>query len=502
MRIHLVNPSDVSFGVGVISPRWLYVMAGATPGHYGDPVITDETLTPFDVEKVNPSDIVGIGIHTSNARRGYEVGRMVHQRGGIPIFGGIHAGIYPEEPCRLGNAAAVVRGDGDQVWASVLSDSVQGKIQPLYEGGTIAASDFASARWDLMPPGSYMWASVQTVRGCPKHCSFCSVWRTDGQMPRQRPVEAVIEEIVALRRMGYRFIALADDNFYSVSLRDLELAARQNDKSYYRRLLSLRRERFQLMDRLSKIDSDIIYFTQITMEAAEDEEFLRAIQSAGIKGALIGIESVTDEGLHSTFKNFNVTGEALIAKLQKFRRFNIHVLGSFIFGLQSDTPETFSLTSDLADRAGLTFAQFVPLTPLPGTIDFEKWEKGMMKKDIKVEGIPIHRHWLIPADRRPKIYIPHPTMNANDILRRTQQVWDSFYQISKIWKRSRCVSKIRHRLAFVLISKLYRQMYARTGIATESAHKSHAIKWTRLIGRLCRPLFSARKVPHLHAPSC
>jgi radical SAM superfamily enzyme YgiQ (UPF0313 family) len=501
MQVYLVNPSDVSFGVGVITPRWLFVLAGSTPEYYGDPVIADETLKPFDVEQVNPRDIVGIGIHTSNARRGYELGRLVHARGGIPIFGGIHSSIYPEEPRQLGNAAAVVRGDGDQVWASVLSDCVRGTVQPLYEGGTIAASDFASARWDLMPRGSYMWASVQTVRGCPKHCSFCSVWRNDGQMPRQRPVDAVIDEVVALRRRGYRFIALADDNFYSVSLQDLERADRRDDKSHYRRLLTLRQERFQLMKRLSKIDSNIIYFTQITMEAAEDEEFLRAMQSAGIKGALVGIESISAEGLSNTFKSFNATGDALIAKLQKFRAFDVHVLGSFIFGLQSDTPETFSATADLADRAGLTFAQFVPLTPLPGTIDFEKWEKKMMDEGIKIGGVPIHKHWLIPDERRPKIYVSHPVMNTNEILSRTQQVWDSFYGISKIWKRSRCVSKIRNRLAFVFISKLYRQMYAKTGISTDSARKSHAVKWTRLIGKLCIPLFSARAVPGLQAPS-
>ena len=76
-----------------------------------------------------------------------------------------------------------------------------------------------------------MWGSVQTVRGCPKHCSFCSVWRTDGQKPRQRNVDAVVHEIVELRRQGFRFIALADDNFYPVTLADLAAADRRADKS-------------------------------------------------------------------------------------------------------------------------------------------------------------------------------------------------------------------------------------------------------------------------------
>jgi radical SAM superfamily enzyme YgiQ (UPF0313 family) len=500
MQIHLVNPSDVSFGMGVITPRWMYVLAGATPRCYGDPIITDETLKPFEAEKVHPGDIVGIGIHTSNALRGYEVGRLVRERGGMPIFGGIHASLFPEEPRQLGAAAATVRGDGDLVWATAISECARGKPQPLYEGGTIDAADFARARWDLLPRGSYMWASVQTVRGCPKHCSFCSVWRTDGQAPRQRPVDAVIEEVVTLRRLGYRFIALADDNFYSVSLQDLEHAARSEDKSRYQRLLSLRQERFQLMERLARIPGDIICFTQLTMEAAEDEEFLRALCAARIKGALVGVESITAQGLKSTYKSFNATGEDLIARLRKFRRFDIHVLGSFIFGLQSDTPETFADTSELADRAELTFAQFVPLTPFPGTIDFEKWEAQTLRDRAGTEGIPLSRHWLIPADRRPKLYIPHPTMSPDEIRRHTQQTWDSFYSMAKIWRRSRCVSKIRSRLAFVFISKLYRQMYANTGIATDSARQSLAVKWARLIGRFCQPLFSARAMPDLQVP--
>src|SRR5438128_6184281 len=118
-----------------------------------------------------------------------------------------------------------------------------------------------------------MWASVQTVRGCPKHCSFCSVWRTDGQRPRQRASDVVVEEIVQLRRLGFRFIALADDNFYPVTLSDLAMASRRADKTQYETLRQLRAERFALMARLAELPDDMIFFTQITMEAAEDPEF-------------------------------------------------------------------------------------------------------------------------------------------------------------------------------------------------------------------------------------
>src|SRR6185503_19525221 len=209
MSIYLVNPSHVSFGIGVITPRWLYVLAAATPDSYGPPRVVDETLEQMDVATIERGDIVGIGIHTGNALRGYEVGTAARQAGATVIFGGIHATLYPEEAHDLGGAHAVVTGDGDHVWAEVLRDATNGTLRPKYAGGQIEGTDFIPARWSLLPEGRYMWASVQTVRGC----------------------EQVVDEIVELRRRGFRFIALADDNFYPVTLEDLRMADRREDKS-------------------------------------------------------------------------------------------------------------------------------------------------------------------------------------------------------------------------------------------------------------------------------
>ena len=213
------------------------------------------------------------------------------------------------------------------------------------------------------------------------------------------------------------------------------------------------------------------------------------------------VESITAEGLKSTYKNFNATGENLVALLQRFRHFDIHVLGSFIFGLNSDTPDTFTATSELADGAGLTFAQFLPLTLFPGTIDFEKWEKRTIEDKDVYEGISRARHWLIPTQHRPKLYMPHPSMSADEIRRHTQQAWDSFYSMRKIWRRSRCVQKMRSRLAFLFISKLYRQMYANTGIAPSRSHQALAVKWARIIAKPCRALFAAKPHPDLPIPA-
>ena len=218
------------------------------------------------------------------------------------------------------------------------------------------------------------------------------------------------------------------------------------------------------MTRLAQLPADLVFFTQITMEAAEDPAFLDAMRTARIRGALVGIEAVTPEGLRDIHKDFNVAGEALVSRLRRFREHGVPVLGSFIFGLPSDRPETFDHTAALATRSRIDFAQFVMLTPLPGTLDFDRWEREAIDQST-IGGVPLTRYWLIPPKDRPKVYTAHAVMSPDEIRRRTQRVWDRFYDLKTVWQRSTIVSGLRRRLTFVLMSKLYRQMYASTGLA-------------------------------------
>src|ERR1700710_306756 len=134
LSVHLVNPSDNSFGTAVITPRWLFVLAAATPQSAGDPTLVDESIEQIVPESIAEGDIVGISVHTGNALRGYEVGRMARARGAWVVYGGIHATLFPEEAFERGAAHSVVKGDGDIAWGKVVTDCLAGTPKQIYEG--------------------------------------------------------------------------------------------------------------------------------------------------------------------------------------------------------------------------------------------------------------------------------------------------------------------------------------------------------------------------------
>ena len=155
----------------------------------------------------------------------------------------------------------------------------------------------------------------------------------------------------------------------------------------------------------------------------------------------------------------------------------------------------------MALKAGVTFAQFVMMTPFPGTVDFARWEKEQaLAPEMHVGDIPITRYWLIPTAIRPKMFTPHPSMSSAEISDRTQKVWDRFYDWRSIWQRSACTPTLRARIAFMFLSKLYRQMYAGTGISTDSARRKKSKTSARWTAKQCRKLFSSPPMPELQSP--
>ena len=119
---------------------------------------------------------------------------------------------------------------------------------------------------------------------------------------------------------------------------------------------------------------------------------------------------------------------------------------------------------------------------------------------VRISGVPLTRRWLIPEALRPKLYWPHPVMSSRRNKAAYLAVWDRFYSLRIIWRRSSFIRSVRSRLAFIFISKLYRQMYANTGLATDSARAARSARWARWLAKPCRYLFSARPMPQLQVP--
>ena len=485
-KVFLVNPANATVGFSVITPRWLYVLAGATPTELvGDPIIVDEPITSFDPQQVKAGDIVGVGIHTGNCRPGYRVVREAKKRGATVIVGGIHPTIFPEEPLEMG-ADAVVKGGGDLVWGNVIKDVLDGRLQRMYDGGRVPGEQMVKARWDLLDPSKYLMGSIQTVAGCPENCSFCSVWVTDGRTPRLHRNEQLIQEANELHAMGFRYVFFADDNFNPATHGRI---AREQNTGTQKLLEQVREDRMRFFDEYDRSGPPTLFaFTQMTAEVISDDEYLDAMyDKMRVRGALIGVESFTVEGLKTANKMWNPVGQRMVEAIQKIQSHGIIVLASIINGLESDTVSTLRTMREFAIASGTAFAQFPIYSVYPGTKDYHE-----MLRDLKNRGqegyVPKHsaqfikdKFWL-DFDHT-ELTVKHPTLSHEELLLEAGESWRQFYTLSRILTRIRgplrkfnLSGKIFYAIACIGFMSLYPN-----GIAADNVRK-HKLG---LFSRLC-----------------
>lgn len=492
-RVFLVNPAPAAerINFSFITPRALPVLAAVTPDEdFVESLrLVDQTIEEFPLEELREGDLVGISIHTFNAIHGYSLAQRAKERGATVVFGGPHASVFPHETLRYGDA--VVTGDGEQVWPQVVDDHSKGSLQSEYQGGRVDPESFTPARWDLLQLDRYLVASIQTVRGCPKRCSFCSVWVQDGRLPRVRANDAILQEVQDLYRRGFRLIMFADDNFYPYTHTDIEKARSPEDR---RQLENGRENRLELLDRLAdEVRDDMFFCTQITMEVADDPEYLAAMKRARVVGALIGIETITAEGLAATQKDFNSTGSELIRKLETIRTQGFpYIFGAFIFGIETDTKKSLQETIDFARDCGIAMAQFIPMTPLPGTVDFSLMKKGRKVLKFLKEG---YDYWLDP--NHPRVLYHHPHMKQEDIVRGVEKAWKDFYSVGSILTRSRRFGFFQEPKKFLTYFVACRGLltrYRRYGLSADSAVRGTKRRLATLLGGLALSLMKRQPV--------
>jgi radical SAM superfamily enzyme YgiQ (UPF0313 family) len=252
---------------------------------------------------------------------------------------------------------SVVTGEAEGVWTQVLEDARQGNLKDQYDGGLADIKDVLPARHDLLP-AKYAFGAIQTTRGCPLNCTFCSVTAFNGAHYRQRPIPDVIREFQMIRE---KRVLIVDDNLIGTRAEHIEHA-----KDLFRAMIkaNLRKE----------------WIGQATINFADDEELMELASKAGCRGVFIGFESPTPEGLKELGKKFNLlNGRDIRASVQRIQRHNIMIVGSFIIGLDVDKPGIGERIADIAGQYGLDSLNALFLTPLPGT---RLWDQ--MKADGRI----------------------------------------------------------------------------------------------------------------------
>jgi radical SAM superfamily enzyme YgiQ (UPF0313 family) len=347
----LINPANQlrpGFHINRVTrnqPLSLGIIAALTPADWKIKIL-DENFRDF---KYYEADLVGLTAFTSSAPRAYEIAAIYREHGIKTVMGGIHASMLPEESMQY--VDAVVQGEAEPVWAEVISDFEAGALKKLYKSPFALEIRQPKPRRDLFHPG-YICASVQTTRGCPMNCTFCSVSAFNGQHYRFRPIDDVLDE---LKEIPQKYVFFIDDNIIGQSKESKERA----------RLL---------YEGILRRGIKKIWLSQSSINFADDEELLELAYRSGCRMIFLGIEAETEEHLKEANKKLNLSrGTGTYGHIfRTIQKHGIGVIAGLIFGWDSDTPETIMQRARFAVHCGADSFQTSILTPLPGTQLFEK----------------------------------------------------------------------------------------------------------------------------------
>ncbi|NTV01799.1 MAG: B12-binding domain-containing radical SAM protein [Chlorobiaceae bacterium] len=291
-------------------------------------------------------DLVGIGVQTGAARPAFELAARFRARGTKVVLGGPYVTIFPER-CRE-HADVLAIGEADDLWKELLEDLRAGQLRPEYRQGVFPdLSQERPVSKSMLDIGSYFTTNVvQTTRGCPFSCDFCSVHVMNGHRLRHRPVDAVVREVERFLEQDRRIFFFLDDTVNA-------------DDAYAGELFS----------RLAPLK--ISWVGQATTALGENPALLETFARSGCGALLVGIESLADESNHAHHKFHNpATRQSRCIKA--IREAGICVYGSFIYGLDGDTGAMASTIEEFIEETGIDVPGINLLRPIPGTGVFDR----------------------------------------------------------------------------------------------------------------------------------
>ena len=345
-RLLLINPVGQKSGFlmsrfSTFSPLSLAYVAAVTPADWEVKII-DENFDRFTYEE---ADLVGITAFTSNINRAYEIAAIYKEQNTKVVLGGIHVSMFPEEGMR--HADTVLVGEIENIWQTVLADFETGNLKQKYIGPIVDLNNFnIKPRRELLHP-DYIWQSVQTSRGCPFDCHFCSVSRYLGRKYRKRRPSAVLDEIEGI---DGQYITFVDDNLIGYDSKSRSRAK-------------------QIFEGMIQRKFNKKWFMQTSINAAEDESVLEAAAESGCMFALVGFETISTTALKEMKKGANL--KLGIGNYKRavdiFHSYGIAVMGAFIIGNDFESFEYYKKLADFLVKSNIDIVQITMLTPLPGT---------------------------------------------------------------------------------------------------------------------------------------
>jgi len=350
-KLLLINPvSQISGGLlskfSTAQPLGLAYVAAVTPSNW-EVKIADENFGQLPIED---ADLVGITAFTSNINRAYDLSRMYRKKNIKVIIGGIHSSMLPDEA--LNFADAVVVGEAEGIWEKVIDDFENNRLSGKYSGPQLDLSHFKIKPRRELLSSDYLFQSVQTSRGCPFNCDFCSVSKYLGRIYRQRRPEDVLDE---LKEIKGEYLFFLDDNLVGYT-----------DESKDRAI--------ELFEGMIRRRLNKKWWMQTSINTADDETLLKLAGQSGCMFAFIGLESISEESLKAMKKGINIKigVENYRRVIKAFHRNGIGVVGSFIIGNDHESPAYYRRLARFLVSAGVDVLQMTILTPLPGTALMER----------------------------------------------------------------------------------------------------------------------------------
>tara|TARA_Y100000031_G_scaffold31343_1_gene34901 strand:+ start:386 stop:1594 length:1209 start_codon:yes stop_codon:yes gene_type:complete len=397
----------------------LPTIAGLTPSDW-DVEIHDARTTPVDYDR--KVGLVGITSYTADITSACEIADGFRSKGVKVVMGGVHVSVLPDEARQ--HADAIVVGEAEAVWKRLLRDCEKGELKTIYKSNTlIEMSDMVIPRRDLLNRSMYSsFYSVQATRGCPFNCEFCTVTTFFGQEFRTRPIDEVVREVKGLESKEFFFI---DDN----------ITGRAGfAKKLFKELIPL----------------NCKWGGQTTLNFAKDEELLSLYAKSGGRYAFIGFETLSDDNLSKISKSWN-SPDGYREAIKRIHGVGINIVGSFILGLDGDSPDVFKRTYNFIMETKIDAAQFHILTPFPGT----KLYDDMIKNDRITDsdwskyhtGEVVFKPAKMTARELQEGYwwIYHKTYNMKNILRRSlRSPRDLAYRIGTNFSYRRKAKKMPH----------------------------------------------------------